>query len=189
MNTPFHTVLIMAVTELVIVPDADRFMPPAKLGNLKDPDKIRDKEQEHEIRWRESLVGDPLLSTPTRVEWFTLADMQDTQGVGTVAEFIQACDEAFATAKPQAILGPHPTTHMRLVQNAVLRASLGLRETAVFTRVLSPGRVPRINIWHDVCPDSRAGCAGCREVLEAEPDGSSEVDATVDLAKVLGYLD
>lgn len=190
MNTPYHTALIMAVSQIQIVSDADRFMPEPKLGNLKDPDKIEQKKREHEARWRESLVGDPLLSVPLSVGWIAISqDGVRQAGDTSVLSFIKTCDKTFSVCPPQAILGPHPTTHMRLVQNAILRGEVGIEATDIFTRVLSPAVVPRVNIWRDVCPDSRGDCGEVRRVLDLPGDASSDVDATLEMAKILGYLD
>jgi len=188
LNTPYSAVLIMAVLEVQVVPDVERFMPDAKLGNVKDPSKIEQKKREHEARWRESLPGDPLLSVPTKIEWRAITQAGEEGGVGAVKTFMEACDKVFASYSPQVVLGPHPTTHMRLVQNAVLRSRQSSLQEA-FTRRVSPGVVTRINIWKDVCPDNRGDCSDIRQVLDFCDAQLTDVDATLELAKILGYIE
>lgn len=184
-------VLIMAVTSVHPIDGAAAYVPPAKTGNMKDPEKIRMKEEEHEQKFLTSLSSvdepHPLLSEPEDVEWLVAEYGSDKSrytslSQGTVNKFM----DDVVGLKFQAIFGPHPTTHMRVIQNTIL---CGVREDwyQAFGSLLGPATVPRVNIWHDVCPAAQGDWREICRILGWN-DTESPVLLTHKLAYALGYI-
>lgn len=193
MNKSYEEVLIMEVVEFSAVDGAEDFVPPPKTGNLKDPTKIAEKVEQCKAEFLANAGQDPLLGNPVRIAFtvYSVASSTRITGLSDIAGFLSQVRELFP-GNVDAILGPHPTTHMRLVQNAILRDP-SLDSEGVFAELLSPAFVERKNIWHDVCPAGRGDFITCIKSLGLLSESITAqvqcgVRATLSLAKTLGYV-
>jgi hypothetical protein len=213
------------------IKDAQRFFPPAKIGNLKDQEKIRAKQAEHLATLIEEAPTHSLYGEPTEVsicvatlseddrsgsmagaavnlsfdsmgadEGFNVLGSPSNQLFGpqgrpktlrrpTVFGEIQTCalpndlsglhHALAAVTDVRMIIGPHPTIHSRLLQNAFIRNKLVVPDCL--------GRkVERLNVFDLLCTRAEGEYPECLAPLGIRQD--NPVSDTIQVASLLGVL-
>lgn len=187
--------IIIAITNSAAIPNAERFFPPAKLGNLKDPAKIQEKVNEHVQRLlsesaEHSLYGQPLEVSVTQVELpneeqRTLTgpsgktQIGDTQVFNLTTERDELNRLLCSLTDVSLLMGPHPTTHVRRLQNDFIRNQLPI--PACFHR-----SVERLNVFQELCNASEGEYPDCLPPLGLR--STNPVDDTVLVARLLGIF-
>lgn len=129
---------MVTATSTITVPDD--LLPPVKLGNLKDPDKISQKISEHREKCLKDIESDPLFTYATEIRVLAWGeDPTPTEFTGSPFDF--EVEQAYL------LTGPHPTTHARLCMSAFLREGKPLPNWL-------NNRVHRINPWLTAFPEA-----------------------------------
>lgn len=131
----FFAILSLTINEAT----AAECCPPAKLGNIKDPDKQAAKIAEHNARWTEETAQtSPTLASINEIQW-AIGD-EDIR-TGTFEEFYAAVEHLDA-----GLVGIHPTTDARFV------ASQCIKELKVVPPAFRLGNRQEINPLRELDP-------------------------------------
>ena len=158
----FHVMGLQIISSAPIN-GAEAYCPAAKLGNLKDVAKIKEKEEEHSRRWLESLATDPLFALPLQVR-IAISDVssvsltikmyelpcmiREGKFLGDFHNFVYE-----SKISPDLIVGPHPQTDSQILYTAFLRQSMPI------PKLLSP-TIRRFNPWRECGIDLEAYSPG-----------------------------
>ena len=190
--------LLISVSQKSVIAGAQSFFPEAKVGNLKDPEKIRQKQQEHAEKLMEEAAEHSLYGSPRVVELCvaTLPESEDKQSLSaasSVGKLSYGAVERYALPDEMTamvaflesvtdvryIMGPHPTTESRLLRNAIIRAGVAV------PKCLHP-KIERWNPFHELCTAQEGEYPGCLAPLGLRP--SSPIDDTIKMIGLLNLL-
>ena len=149
---------------------AEAFFPEPKLGNLKDPAKIAEKTKEHYDKCADEAGDNPLLADIVSAK-FVLAEAGNTSATtdfkyvleqelfsadGPILVQLSKMDKAMAKLHgANVIVGVHPTTHLRMLRNQLLRMDHYSPAPEIFTPHCLDYKV--INPWREVQAESAGG--------------------------------
>lgn len=122
------------------VPGVEAYMPEVKYGNLKDPAKREAKALEASEKFQEAIPSDGFLSLAAGFR--VLTDYDPLVKVDSKDTLLAALDVLGALPAPATIVGIHPTTHLSMIRNRIIRDGLDL--PAVFgyrSEVVNPWRL------------------------------------------------
>ena len=189
--------LVISVDQVSLIPNCERYFPEPKLGNLKDPAKIQDKLNEHFARMSEEAYTNSLLATPAKVsvcvvekdvpdedeETGLRTSMSSVSRVGQV-EVFEGELEALGTflnglENVVRILGPHPTTQSRVVQNSFIRAKIAVPKCLGVD-------IPRVNVFQQICTTQEGEYPVCVAPLGLAV--STPIEDTLKVANLLGMI-
>ena len=117
-------IIAIKVLETKLIVGAEQFIPPAKIGNLKDPDKIAAKVEAHNATWLSEVgMTSPLLTAVTKVAFGVLGEEGTMNIEGTPSDL-----RDLLASKPGSdfvFIGDHPTSDFRLLRKDIPPGILG----------------------------------------------------------------
>ena len=186
--------LVLSVDKSSAMEGCQRFFTEPKLGNLKDPVKIQAKIQDHFDKMAEEAATNSLFAIPSVVSVCVVThpdpdeegmkvSMDQVSKVGQVEKFENEFEPLGTFLKGLTdvtrIIGPHPTTHTRMVQNTFIRG--GIAVPACFgTSVI------RVNVFELLCNRTEGEYPGCLPPLGITP--VSPIEDTLKVANLLGLI-
>lgn len=187
--------LIIEVLNTDVIGDYENYAPEPKLGNLKDEAKIKQKKEEAKAKFKDEAGEHPLLATVSvmALRVFSVEDPYsglDFEYMATTKKMdneLWDFLETYAT-RIVCVFGPHPTTHMRLLQNTLIRQCGAGFDMGNVSRLFNPHLVERVNVWRDVCPaDKDVDWQRSCDALGLSFD--SPIDATHCILDYQGYIE
>lgn len=189
-----NDVLVISVDKATTIENCERFFTEPKIGNLKDPVKIQAKIQESYSKQAEEASSNSLFAVPLVVsacliqrpkeeeEGMKVA-MDQVSKVGEVNTFENELEPLGVFLKGLQdvglIIGPHPTTHSRIIQNAFLRHGIAMPKCFGFS-------VTRLNVFHLLCNTQEGEYPGCLAPLGIKT--ANPVEDTIKVASLLGII-